>query len=347
MPAPVENIIMTSGHVKGVVMFGREHDQPGVLIELKDEYAVDASDEAAVVKARNLVWPIVEEANKVAPAFSRVFKELILISDPNKPLPRAGKGTIMRKAALAEYNDEIEGLYATIESAAGAEAVDPPSAWNKTETDAWIKTQIEDILPTITFTVEGDLFEQGMDSLGATILRRRIVGALQADKDTYPAAEHVNQNTIYNHPSIEGLSEFLVAIVVDPTSAKAAPSGKDAVNAMIAKYTAGLEAPVSAGTPANGTTVLITGTTGNLASQILETLLRDPTVSKVYALNRPSGKPKAKHVERFTDKGFEVQLLETDRLVYLESDVAQPQLGLSDEVYQEVCSYFALIHYGS
>lgn len=54
--------------------------------------------------------PIVEEANKVGPAFSRIFKEMILITSPDKPLPRAGKGTVMRKAALALYNDEIDQM---------------------------------------------------------------------------------------------------------------------------------------------------------------------------------------------------------------------------------------------
>jgi hypothetical protein len=52
----------------------------------------------------------VEEANKIAPAFSRIFKEMILVVDPKKPLPRVGKGTVARKAALALYNSEIDQL---------------------------------------------------------------------------------------------------------------------------------------------------------------------------------------------------------------------------------------------
>lgn len=52
-----------------------------------------------------------EEANKVAPAFSRVFKEMILVVDPKKPLPRVGKGTVAGKAALVLYDTEIDKLY--------------------------------------------------------------------------------------------------------------------------------------------------------------------------------------------------------------------------------------------
>ncbi|KAF8955032.1 acetyl-CoA synthetase-like protein [Flammula alnicola] len=343
VPAPMENIISNSPYVMGVIMFGREHDQPGVLIELKPPYAVDVSNEAEVIKARNLVWPIVEEANRVAPAFSKVFKELILITDPNRPLPRAGKGTVMRKAALTVYNDDIEALYATIESAAGAEAVPPPPAWTKEETDKWLKEQIEDVLPDITFSITGDLFEQGMDSLGATILRRRIVGALQSDEDTAKAAEFVSQNTIYQHPTIESLSEFLVATVIDPDSVKASANRSDVVEEMIAKYNTGLSAPISAGVAANGTQVLITGSTGNLGSQITETLLRDPSVTKIYALNRVSGNPLSKHTERFTDKGFDTGLLSSEKLVFLEGDITQKNLGLSKEVYQELLNNITVI----
>jgi hypothetical protein len=54
--------------------------------------------------------PIVEEANMIAPAFSRIFKEMILFASRDKPLPRAGKGTVMRKAALSLYEPEIESM---------------------------------------------------------------------------------------------------------------------------------------------------------------------------------------------------------------------------------------------
>lgn len=54
--------------------------------------------------------PVIEEANQVAPTFSKIFKEMILITNKNKPLPRAGKGTVMRKLAVTTYEQEIEAL---------------------------------------------------------------------------------------------------------------------------------------------------------------------------------------------------------------------------------------------
>lgn len=51
VPAPMENVIMSSALISGVMMFGRERDQVGVLIEPKAE--VDAGDLSTF---RNEIW---------------------------------------------------------------------------------------------------------------------------------------------------------------------------------------------------------------------------------------------------------------------------------------------------
>ena len=53
---------------------------------------------------------MIEEANKSSPAFSRIFKEMILIASKNKPMLRAPKGTVQRKATLSNYEGEINAL---------------------------------------------------------------------------------------------------------------------------------------------------------------------------------------------------------------------------------------------
>jgi hypothetical protein len=50
------------------------------------------------------------KANAIVPAFSRVFKEMILITSSTKPLPRSGKGTILRKVAYKEYARKIDQM---------------------------------------------------------------------------------------------------------------------------------------------------------------------------------------------------------------------------------------------
>ncbi|KAF8192961.1 putative aminoadipate reductase [Pholiota molesta] len=314
VPAPMEI-------VSGVVMFGRSRDQAGVLIEVKPPFAIDVKDTTALTGLRNKLWPIVEEANKVAPAFSRIFKEMILIASPDKPLPRAGKGTVMKKAAVAEYEKEIDEIYSIVEGAAKADAVIPPPSWSVEDVASWLTSQVEEIHSGRKFSTSADLFDQGIDSLSATILRRRIIGAMHT-KETQKAAKLIDQVTIYNNPSIDKLAAFI--------------SGA---------YSAGLSAPISAngrsGPRLDDAVVLLTGSTGNLGAQLLESLLRDPRVKRVYVLNRPSSGSKSvqeRQAERFVDKALDTSLLASERLVFLEGDALQKNLGLSDNVYDEIRS---------
>ena len=52
----------------------------------------------------------IEEANSLLPAFGRIFKEMIIVTDPARPLPRTPKNTVMRSRALALYEEDIDTL---------------------------------------------------------------------------------------------------------------------------------------------------------------------------------------------------------------------------------------------
>lgn len=56
------------------------------------------------------IRPSIDEANHIAPAFSKIYKEMVLFTDRRKPLPPAPKGTVIRKLALSVYAEEIETL---------------------------------------------------------------------------------------------------------------------------------------------------------------------------------------------------------------------------------------------
>jgi len=77
---------------------------------------------------------------------------------------------------------------------------------------------------------------------------------------------------------------------------------------------------------------------GNLGSHLLDALLRNDRVQKLYTLNRPhvGRNIKKEHEERFADKGLDAGLLSDDRLVFLEGDTSEFGLGLTSEVHQEV-----------
>ncbi|GLB33171.1 putative acetyl-CoA synthetase-like protein [Lyophyllum shimeji] len=356
VPGPMENIVMSSPLVHGAIMFGRQRDQTGILIELAPGYEFDVDDQAQVAALRNKLWPTVEEANSAGPAFSRIFKEMILLAPKDKPLPRAGKGTVMRKAALALYDAEIDALYGTVESSTkGAEDVLAPVSWSSKDVEEWLIKQAVDLTSRNDIAPSADLFEQGFDSLSATFLRLRITGALRSSGEAalQKAAQTLTQNLVYSYPVISQLATHIASLCTScgNSSHAVSPPPRALIEELIKKYSAGFESS-SENTlcpRASLATVLLTGSTGNLGSEILVKLLEDDRVDKVYAFNRPS-KPaslaiRERHLERFKDKGFDPALLDSEKLVFLSGDAAEPDLGLDRGQYSQLCrSVNVVIH---
>jgi hypothetical protein len=56
------------------------------------------------------VRPAIDRANKISPQHSRIFKEMVLIAKPDKPMQMVDKGTVKKKAVLRDYKEEINSL---------------------------------------------------------------------------------------------------------------------------------------------------------------------------------------------------------------------------------------------
>ncbi|KAI0337721.1 acetyl-CoA synthetase-like protein [Trametopsis cervina] len=286
VPIPQEGHLVSNSIVAGAVMFGREKMQPGVLVEPHPAHVVDPLDEAAVVNFRNKIWPIVQEANTDAPSFARIYKEMILISDPARPLPRAAKGTIIRKQALALYDKEIEDL------------------------------------------------------LSATFLRNRIISALKTSPEPalQKAALHVSQNFVFDNPSVQRLSAAILRL--------RSGGGEENIRAQqivefLDKYTAGLPSPNATepvGPAPTSRVVLLTGSTGNIGSHVLASLLSHKDVLKVYTLDRPSNKatPEERLLSGFTQRSLPAELLKGGRVTALTGDFNDERFGLDPATYDEI-----------
>ncbi|KAF8555340.1 putative nonribosomal peptide synthetase [Imleria badia] len=353
VPAPMESIIASSPLVQGVVMFGRERNQVGVLLEPRPEHAIDVSDEKAVAEFRNQIWSMIEEANKPSPAFSRIFKEMILVTSEDKPMLRAPKGTVQRKATLNAYEVEINALYDTVEASSEA-GLAGPSAWTGEGLEEWLLEHARTISPKGSVDPHADLFAQGFDSLSVTYLRNRLLGALRksSDPEIKKAAAHIPQNIIFENPTIQQLSARIAAIVNDDAAGQAmdfVEKHKDAINAMIEKYSVGLSGPVDGVLPSTQliepAVVLLTGSTGGLGSFLLSELLKNPTVQRVFAFNRPSSTKSIEERQKaaFRDRGLQIDLLDSNKIVYVEADASLQQCGLSPAQYEEIRNSVTLI----
>ncbi|KAJ7625698.1 putative aminoadipate reductase, partial [Roridomyces roridus] len=340
VPGPMEDVMMSSPHIRGAIMFGRERNQIGVLIEPHPQQKVDPSDEKQVAEFRNLIWPVIQEANENAPSFARIYKEMILVTQPSKPMVRAPKGTVIKKSTWALYDAEIDALYNTIEASSNAGSnVEPPVSWTEKDLEPWLKTHASQLADR-SIQAGDDLFDQGFDSLNATFLRLRIVGALR-NSEHKEAAAKIPQNIAYSHPSIQDLTAAIAQLVRGGDAASdSIDDHKAAVEAMISKYTQGFDWPIhlTATTPrSSDAVVLLTGTTGALGSHILAMLLESASVQRVYAFNRRGRTAiSERQSDAFVDRGLNTELLSSGKLVYLEGDTAKGDLSLPADVWTEL-----------
>ena len=181
-------------------------------------------------------------------------------------------------------------------------------------------------------------------SLSATFLRNRIIGGLRSsgDANAQKAAFGVTQELVFSFPTIKQLATHIAALVLHGNAVNVAgiASAKDAINKMIDKYSVGLGALVVSNIQSTaGVVVLLTGSTGSLGSYLLESLLSNAVVRKVYAYNRSSrtsGSNFDRQKDAFVDPGLDSALLCSEKLVFVEGDSALPKLGLQDGLFEEV-----------
>lgn len=189
-------------------------------------------------------------------------------------------------------------------------------------------------------------------SLSVTYLRNRILGALRKSSDpgAKKAATHIPSGIIFENPTIQQLSARIAAIV----NGDSAGLGTDfieqhklAIHTMVDRYSVGLEGPVDGVLPNSQliepAVVLLTGSTGGLGSFLLSELLKSPVVQRVYAFNRPSSTKSIAERQKsaFEDRGLQLDLLESDKLVYVEANASLQKCGLSSAQYEEVGSFLA------
>ena len=124
--------------------------------------------------------PAIELANSGVPGFARIFKEMVLVTTPSKPLPRAGKGTVMRKQALALYADEVEEMYVFIrisyiidtnllrsykrvQESRDTSDIPPPISWTADAIQEWLIIHAQLVVDGNRVAPSVSLFDQGFD----------------------------------------------------------------------------------------------------------------------------------------------------------------------------------------
>ncbi|KAI5867331.1 acetyl-CoA synthetase-like protein [Durotheca rogersii] len=308
-PTDFEAAVAAAPGVRGALVGGAGRARPCLLVEMRDDRApATAAERRAALDA---LWPAIRAANRAAPAFGQIARELVLFAPRDKPFLRAAKGTVQRQLTLDAYAAELDALYAAVERGALAGADSDgiaPVADLSAAGLAPLLTQLYRLaLDAPDVDADTDVFARGLDSNGVTItiarlkaaLRRYIDGgssAADAGADTLEdTLRHINIGFMYSAPTARALAAKLSALLLgdrgsqngrtqngNGEASKADEEEDGGVAEMLRKY---LPLATRDGAPHS---IVLTGSTGSLGTYLLAALQAQPAsrVRRIFCINR-------------------------------------------------------------
>jgi aryl carrier-like protein len=362
-PIPMENIIRTHAKVRAAVVVGEYRFNPSLLIEMEDGNTPSTPEERR--EALNEIWPLVQEANKTAPAFAKVPKSLVLFTTPGKPFLRAGKGTVQRQNTVKAYSNELSEIYSSQEADLLTEGltlntpISPDIIKTFTREIYWQFMGMKDVKYPTNLVDSDNVFEAGMDSLGAMIIVQRLRAALKL------CGAPVNLNAIdsrlvYSAPTIGQISEAIITLLKssdhpekeNETATRSARQQK--MEGVLQKYSRDIpnlresaqkpQQRLSGNDlPNKAWKVILTGSTGSLGSYLLAALEARPKsqVDKIFCLNR-SAHSEERQKRASSSRGLN-SVWSDGRVEFLQANLSQPDLGLIPEKYSELIDEATII----
>ncbi|KAK7710297.1 putative NRPS-like protein biosynthetic cluster [Diaporthe eres] len=279
-PAPVEGELLASEMGKRVLsdamIFGTGREMPGILIFPKP--GTGSSDDQIVEE----LWPTIEQMNEETQSHARLAKRSMVVVKREggeiPQLPKSSKGTILRGQAEKVFAEEIER----------ADDHDPELNGKRRIPDSKVMNELGRLFDDVVgrhIDPHADLFAQGVDSLACSQLRKTISKAFFPDSDI-----SLPLNVVYDQGSIERLSKYILRCRV---SGAAVPDGLNEEDPdeqlmldLVEQYRREIHAPAGSFDHQKDRVVVLTGATGALGAHILEILLQDSNVARVYCLVR-------------------------------------------------------------
>ena len=315
-PTLMEGLVQNHPDVRSALVVGQNRFEAALLVEPSHPSKVSTSGRAELIE--NL-WPVVEEANRKAPAYARVSKSHILFTNPEKPMSRAGKGTVQRGFTIEKYSAEIDALYADAEKMNDCDVlakVDPLNMKQSVHQIVAFAMGLEQL------GVNDDFFSRGMDSLQVIQTARYLKSGLQ---EAGMKVGNLGPSTIYTNPTITKLTSTVESFEqkIQATRESAEKARIQDMEGILKKYsnTSNLQAR-----KAPLETVVLTGSTGALGSYLLEEFSKSELVSKIYCLNR-SADSKQRQEFSSASRGLTSQW-SPERVTFLTSDYSKDDLGL-------------------
>ena len=338
-PLPIELAIQQHPIIEHVIVFGDHYPYCAALIELNKEEA--SKYEYAEVEQQ--VLASVQDANKDAPAHSRITPALIKILPLSEHLSITNKGNLIRKQISVEYGPTIEQMYAQFLNQSITNRHSEQQHWTKREMGSYLQETVARILNKQTERLNDhskSLFAFSLDSLTTVQLLNTLCQKFGP----------LDQNIIFEFPTIDALADQLLAIVNEKEAqASDDPQHYQETEQIIDQYIDLMKTrPKSKLTMSKKNrsdekdddrdkrVVLITGANGSLGSEILLQLASKPQVSRIYCLVRGENAAHRLRDDMESRKQDTTILLDTARIIILSMNLNDRELGQSTTMYERL-----------
>lgn len=220
-PVTFELNVRENPYVNEVAVCGAQRAHLGMLV-IPSEKSTGMGKDEAIEK----IWKSIEQENEQMPAYARISKEMIAILPVGQDFPKTDKGTIIRAAFYAKFADQIEQLYQDFEVQDTHDGLE----LSEVELKEFIKKELVEVLMLDNpskLQDETDFFSLGLDSLGATQIRGKIIREIKT-------GGKVGQNIVFEQPTLAKLAGYLYRLRTGEK--EAVDSQIDSLKALIEKY---------------------------------------------------------------------------------------------------------------
>lgn len=343
-PAPVEGELLASEAGKSllsdVMIFGAGREMPGILLFPKPGTGFNSGDR--IIEA---LWPTVEQMNEETQSHARLARRSMVVVQGERgeipQLPKSSKGTILRGQAEKMFAEEIESADDHHPETNGRRARIP---------DSKVMDELGLLFDDIVgrhIDPQADLFAQGVDSLACSQLRKTISKVFFPDSDI-----SLPLNVVYDQGSIERLSKYVLRCRVSGTAVPDGLNEEDPEEQLmldlVEQYRREIHAPAGSFDHQQDRVVVLTGATGALGAHILEILLQDSNVARVYCLVRAASPEQANErvLESLKSRDLAVPSAEVDedsKLIALPCSLQSDKLGLAGSEWERLAGEATLM----
>lgn len=336
-PHLIEESLKQNDKIKAAVVFGTGRNNTGVIIEQQSHSTAEDAKE---------FWTAVQKANLEADQHAAVpSQDLIIITPVDKHIPLSDKGVPQRRRTFEEFSAEIDEAYRRFENAHSNLGINI-QVHSEDDVENALKIIVLQCLPSYydqasrPLKSDDDFFACGMDSTLATKFWRLLQTVTQNSKLPQLSKSSIPRDLIYRYPTIGQLREYLVHGrqlngVTHHTSDMEKLFSKHAV-------------PAPASTASQGHHIVLTGSTGRIASHTLADLVKNRSIARVTCLIRcqdtdDAGRTKARDgykaiIRLLTEQASDLLPGAISKVSTLPYIAGAPGLGLSVSGFDELAA---------